>query len=151
MSETCPTCSSQPTHESSSTKKKGRLALLWSISGTIVSVIGFVALALFEQYNSMLGELRGDLKHFNEVSAGYVKRESLQKIWEQIKEQSKERQESVLARMKLENELRLSEKTREDLAREVQRMRERLAYVEGRNAGTTTVNKSSVSTVDGDH
>ena len=40
---------------------------------------------MFEQYNGMLSELRADLKHFNETSNEYVKKERLQKCWEHLK------------------------------------------------------------------
>src|SRR6516165_5262271 len=54
---------------SASPQKKNRLSLFWKISGgTILSVSGFVAMLLFEQYNNSLAELRNDLKHFNETS-----------------------------------------------------------------------------------
>src|SRR5438045_2895195 len=61
---------------SSSLKGKGRSAFIWGISGTVLSAAGFIAMALFEQYNDSLNELRRDLKHFNETSAELVKKES---------------------------------------------------------------------------
>src|SRR5260370_40761828 len=57
-------------------RHRGR-GLIWGLGGTILSVFGFIALALFEQYNSMLGELRSDLKHFNETSSQFVKKENV--------------------------------------------------------------------------
>jgi chromosome segregation ATPase len=101
------------------------------VGGTVLSVVGFLAMILFEQYNGMLTELRNDLKHFHETSADYVKRESLQKVREQLRECHKELQASGMARAQLEQELRASEKARDELGREVQRLRERVAYVEG--------------------
>jgi septal ring factor EnvC (AmiA/AmiB activator) len=108
-----------------------RRRLIWGIAGTALSVVGFLAMILFEQYNGMLSELRNDLKHFHETSADYVKRDSLQKIRDQLRECYKELQASGTARVQLEVELRASEKAREEMARELQRLRERLAYVEG--------------------
>ena len=109
-----------------------RRALLWSMGGTILSAVGFVALALFEQYNGMVSELRSDLKHFNETSSEFVKKDSLQKIRDKMWDCLKEMQASNVARAQLEQELKASEKARTEMASELQRMRERLAYVEGR-------------------
>jgi len=89
-------------------------------------------LALFEQYNGMIIELRSDLKHFNEISADFVKKDSLQRLRDQLKERFKEVEESSTARTQIETELRASERAREEMARELQRMRERLAFLEGR-------------------
>ena len=118
---------------------KGRAALFWSLGGTVLSGVGFIALALFEQYNSSLAELRGDLKHFNETSGEFVKQESLRRTRDQVKECLHEMHASSLARAQLEQELRASEKARDELAKEMQRLRERLATVEGRQAATPVV------------
>jgi hypothetical protein len=119
------------------TTKKGR-GLLWGVGGTVLSVLGFVGMLLFEQYNGMLAELRNDLKHFNETSSEYVKKDVLLKLREHMKDCYKEMQACTLARTQLENELRGSEKARSDMAAEMQRMRERLAFLEGRQAATPT-------------
>jgi hypothetical protein len=104
------------------------------MGGTILSALGFIGLALFEQYNGMLTELRNDLKHFNEISSELVKKESLQRLRDQLKERFKQLEESSVAKSRLEAELKASEKAREETARELQRMRERLAFLEGRHA-----------------
>ncbi len=114
--------------------RKGRTALLWGVGSTILSVLGFVALALFEQYNHSLSELRTDLKQFNATTGNFAKRESLQKLREYVKGQAKELQLANALGTQLQQELRISEKAREETARELQRMRERLAFLEGRHA-----------------
>ena len=50
-------------------KSRGRGPLLWGMGGTLLSAVGFIAMILFEQYNSALSELRNDLKHFHETSS----------------------------------------------------------------------------------
>jgi hypothetical protein len=102
------------------------------MGGTLLSGLGFIGLALFEQYNSMLAEFRNDLKHFNETSSEFVKKESLQRLRDQVKGRFKEVEESNAERAQLVTELRASEKAREEMARELQRVRERLAFLEGR-------------------
>ena len=107
---------------------------LWGISGTAFSAIGFIGLALFEQYNSVLSEFRADLKHFNETSSEYVKRESFQRFREHFRESMKELHEAELTRMRLEQELKASDKAREELALELRQMREHLAFLDGRQS-----------------
>jgi hypothetical protein len=122
-----------------SAKKKGRIALLWGMGGTILSAVGFIALALFEQYNGMLSELRADLKHFNETATEFVRRDSFQRMKDQMKEMFKEHQAGNVMRAQMEQELKASEKIREELAHELQKMRERLAFIEGRQTASPTV------------
>jgi hypothetical protein len=128
-----------------SPKKRGRGPLLWGMGGTLLSAFGFIGLALFEQYNGMLTELRYDLKHFNETSAEFVKKENLQRLRDQLKVRFKEIEESSAARKEIELELRASEKAREEMTRELQRMRERLAFLEGRQTVSPSMPPSSPS------
>jgi chromosome segregation ATPase len=100
---------------------------------------------LFEQYNGMLTELRNDLKHFNETSGEFAKRDSLQRCRDQIKECLKEIQAANTARAQIEQVLRASERTREEMTRELQRMRERLAYVEGWQTALPNPNAAQAS------
>ena len=69
---------------------RARRAFMWGIASTVLSGIGLLGLALFEQYNGMLSELRADLKHFNETTGEYVKKDRLQRCWERLKDASKE-------------------------------------------------------------
>ena len=73
-----------------SANRKGRHALLWGVASTVLSIVGFVAYALFEQYNASLAELRNDLKHFNETASGFVQKDSFQHFRDQAKEHLKE-------------------------------------------------------------
>jgi hypothetical protein len=106
--------------------------MLWGIASAVLSGVGFVALALFEQYNGMIGELRNDLKHFNETQSSYVKREHFDKLKDKLRDSFREFHEAKAARTQMEQELKVSEKARAEMAQELQRLRERVAYVEGR-------------------
>jgi hypothetical protein len=114
-----------------------RAALWWSLGGTLLSGLGFIALMLFEQYNSSLTELRNDLKHFHECRAELVSKESFRKMRDHMKDCFKELHAAVTGREALQKQLRDSEKGRQTLARQLQRVRERLAAVEGRQSATT--------------
>jgi hypothetical protein len=111
--------------------------LLWGAGSTILSAAGLVGLALFDQYNGLVGELRADLKHFNESSADLAHKDELRRLRDQLKELTRDVNAVSADRTRLEQELRASEQARADQAREVQRLRERLAYVEGLHAGRT--------------
>jgi len=138
-----------PTAVASSSVPKGRTALLWTVGSTILSVIGFIALALFEQYNEALSELRGDLKHFNEISATFTKKEDLQRFRDHVKDVYKELHSVNVLRAQLEQELRVSEKVREEMSHDMQRLRERLAFVEGQHAVTASAQGPSSAKTNG--
>jgi hypothetical protein len=125
---------------SSASPRRGRGPLLWGMGGTLLSAVGFIAMILFEQYNSVLSELRSDLKHFHETSSEFVRRDSFQKFRDQFRERFKEMQAANLARMQLEQELRVAEKARDEMTRTLQQLRERLAYVEGRQIAVPSIN-----------
>ena len=108
--------------------------MIWGVGSTVLSVLGFLAWGLFEQYNSSLAELRADLKHFNEASSTFVKKDTLTRFREQAKIHFSEMQAVSASNKHLEVELRLTERTREEMSRELIRLRERLAFVEGRQS-----------------
>jgi hypothetical protein len=120
-------------------KGKGRLALLWGIGGSVLSAVGLVALTIFQLYNDSLNELRRDLKHFNEASADLVKKESLDRFRGKVAECSQRVHATAAARAQVERDLLASEGQRKALESELQRLRERLAAVEGRQAATPVV------------
>ena len=121
-----------PVH--SNRKRRRRTAIILGLGSSLASVLGFGALTLFEQYNSLVSEMRNDLKHFNETSSEYVKRDHFQHYRDQVKAAIKELQETNVAKYRLEQELKASEKVRTDTAEELRRLRERLAYLEGRHS-----------------
>jgi hypothetical protein len=119
--------------------KSWRSVWLGLSGGTVLSAVGFVGLALFEQYNGCLTELRNDLKHFNETAAEFVKKDSLHRCYEQLRECRADLQAARAERAHQERQRAADEQARGELTREVQRLRERLAAVEGRQAATPAV------------
>ena len=127
-------------------KRRGRMALILGLGSTLLSVLGFGALTLFEQYNSLVSEMRNDLKHFNETSSEFVKRDSFQRFRDTVKDRLfKELPEANLAKYRLEEELKASEKARSEMAQELRYLRERLAFLEGRQTATTTAKAPALS------
>jgi sensor histidine kinase YesM len=119
---------------SSTRKRRRRMAILVGVGSSLLSVLGFGALTAFEQYNSLISEMRSDLKHFNETVGEYVKRDNFQRYRDQVKDKIKELQETNVEKYRLEQELKASEKLRNETTEELRRLRERLAYLEGRQA-----------------
>jgi hypothetical protein len=120
-------------------RKKSRLAFIWGISGTVLSALGFVVLTFYQQYNDSLNELRRDLNHFHEASGELVKKESLRKCREKLIECLKELRDSAAMRAQVERDLQTSQEERKEMIRELQRVRERLASVEGRQSAISIV------------
>ncbi len=141
-------------------KPKGwhRVALFWSVSGgTILSVVGFIALTLYQQYSDSLTELRNDLKHFNTTCADLVKKDTLHNRFASIKESIRDLQAANLSSTKelqavqsaavfrdtrtaqFETRIKAMEDERRQLIQEIQRLRERLASVEGRQSALLPV------------
>jgi hypothetical protein len=135
---TCP-ASAQHAAAHGPVLSKGRWAVVWGVGGTVLSTLGFVAWALFEQYNICLVELQRDLKHFHETSGDLVHKEAMKRCYEKLGECTKELQASGHAREQLQRELDASQKTRHELERELQQLRERLATVEGRQSATPII------------
>jgi hypothetical protein len=111
--------------------------ILWGLSGgTAISIVGFVALTLYQQYNDGLTELRNDLKHFNETCGDTVKREELHNRMNHLHTILKDLYTTGAERHTrfevLEQQFKASEEDRKELSREVQHLRERLAAAEAR-------------------
>jgi DNA-binding transcriptional MerR regulator len=126
-----------------SPKGEERLPIFWRIFGsTLLSIAALVAITLYQQINSSLNEIRSDLSHLNESQSDAVKKDEfnsrilalvnnlndLKAATKVVGDCSEER--SAM----LDRRLRDSDGERKELARELQRLRERLAVVEGRQA-----------------
>jgi uncharacterized protein YlxW (UPF0749 family) len=133
-----------------SAKPRRHRALFWTIGSSLLSAVGFLGIMMYEQYDRNLTELRNDLKHFNEVSGEQVKREEMRNrftsMWTIIKEMQATGQENSKETQllkgdgiaketrltQLEQQLKTADEDRKELNREMLRLRERLAAMEGR-------------------
>lgn len=116
---------------------KQGVSWLWGISGGgVLSALGFVALTLYQQYNDGINELQRDLKHFNTASTELVRKEEfhnrLSPLWGQMQKLEKQLNEKSERLVLLEHQLKTTEEIRKEQTRELQRLRERLAALEGR-------------------
>ncbi len=144
-------------------KAEDRVPIIWRIfGGTLLSIVALVAITVYQQFSSALGELktdlgrlnesrvdlvrkheitelRGDLNRFHENRGDLIKKDEFNsrvlEVWNGIRElqaanlaQAASRERAAL----LEQQVKASEEERKELARELQKLRERLAVVEGR-------------------
>jgi hypothetical protein len=120
-------------------KRSPGMSIFWGISGgSLLGAAGFVLLTLYQQYDNSVTELERDLKHFNESCAGLVRKEELSNRtktqWEAIQKLDKTLNEKSERISLLEHEAKFHEQQDRELLREVQRLRERLAAIEGKTS-----------------
>jgi hypothetical protein len=135
-----------------------RHTLLWGISGgTLLSIVGFIAMIGYQEYSESLHQLRGDLRNFNQHATDVVKKDELRNrttaLWTVIREMQAAHADDVRKFQAINlaaagHEARLAEASRRvkdlederrEMSREVQQLRERLACVEGRQAATAVL------------
>lgn len=132
------------------TRGDSRHSLLWRISaGTLLSIGGMVLITIYQNLNGGLNEVRNDLKHLTVTSGDQVKKDELHNritpLWTTIKELQAAKEAGAVrdGRMTyLEQQLKAGDEERRELVRQLQRLRERLATVEGRQAITPPVDPS---------
>lgn len=120
-------------------KRSPGMSIFWGISGgSLIGAVGFVLLTLYQQYDNSVTELERDLKHFNESCAGLIRKEDFsnrtKSQWEAIQKLDKALSEKSERISVLEHEVKTHIEQDRELAREVQRLRERLAAVEGKQS-----------------
>jgi hypothetical protein len=144
-------------------KGEERLPVFWRVFGaTLLSIAALVVITLCQHFSSSLNELRSDLGHLNEdlrkdmarlneSQAHLVPKEEfstrITSVWNSIKEL--QTLSSTVAALKekalvRDEQLREQEERRE-LVRELQRLRERLATLEGRQEAHPAAKLPAVS------
>jgi hypothetical protein len=123
-----------------SVKGEDRMSLFWRIfGGTLLSLAGLGGLTLYQQLNSSITEVRNEVNRINEGRGEFVKKDELSTrtttIWNGIKDlQAANGTVTALKEREgvLEQQLKASEDDRREMAKEIQKLRERLAALEGR-------------------
>jgi hypothetical protein len=129
-----------------SAKGEDRMSLFWRIfGGTLLSLAGLGGLTIYQQLNNSITEVRNEVNRINEGRGELVKKEELAArtttIWNGIKDlQSANGTVTALKEREgvLEQQLKASEDERREMSKEIQKLRERLAALEGRQPGPTS-------------
>jgi hypothetical protein len=108
--------------------------LWWKVGGGVA--LGLLALSLFISHLNSLAAVRGELRQLREASAVAVPKDG-QRI--SAEPAATHKQEAPASPSDIERELVMLRKHRDEVNRELQRLRERLACVEGRQAGSPFV------------
>lgn len=117
-----------------------RISTFWRIfGGTLLSIAALVCITVYQQFNNTLNELRSAVAHLNEGRADLVRKDEYNSrnssLWNGLKEAQTASAATVAVKERqalLEQQLKSAEEERRELAREVKRLSERLAAVEGR-------------------
>jgi hypothetical protein len=120
-----------------------RISLFWRVfGGTLLSIAALVLVTLYQQFTSSINELRGDVVRLNEARGDLVKKDEfnsrLATVWNGLSDAKGAGAGVAGVREKQglhDQQLRQMEEERKELAREVQLLRERVAKLEGRDAG----------------
>jgi CII-binding regulator of phage lambda lysogenization HflD len=131
-------------------KGEERLSVFWRVfGGTLLSITALVCITVYQQFNGSLNELRHGLNALHETRADLVKKDEfssrMTSVWNGIKELQAAHAAAAAAKERitlLEQQLKASEEDRKELTREFQRLRERLAALEGRQAAGTATKAS---------
>jgi hypothetical protein len=144
-------------------KNEERISIFWRVfGGTLVSIAALVVLTLCQYFNNCINELRGDLGHLHdevhkeighlatdlrkdmahllENHANLVNKEEytarVKSIWDSIKELQtlSATVAGLKERCSLHDQQLHNEDERKEMVRELQKLRERLANLEGRQA-----------------
>jgi len=121
-------------------KGEERIGVFWRVfGGTLLSIVALVCITVYQQFTSVLNELRSDVNKLNESRGDLVKKEEfnsrMTSVWTSLKELQTAGTVATVGKERLtllEQQLKSSDDERKELTRELQQLRERLAVVEGR-------------------
>jgi len=124
-------------------KGEERMSLFWRVfGGTLLSIAALVVITFYQQFNGSLNELRGDILRLNEARGDLVKKDELNtrmtSVWNGLSDAKAGGSGLAALREKQalhDQQIKQMEDERKDLLREVQLLRERVAKLEGRQAG----------------
>lgn len=124
-------------------KGEERISLFWRVfGGTLLSIVALVVVTVYQQFSNSLFELRNDMIHLNEARADLVTKEDfnsrMTSVWNGLKDLqtagatvSGLRERATL----LEQNLKDAESERKEMAHQMERLRDRIAVLEGQLKG----------------
>jgi len=124
-----------------------KISVFWRVfGGTLLSIAALVCMTIYQQFSASLTDLRAGINHLTEFYAEVVKKDELNTrtnaIWASLKELGNDMPALKTQTTVLQGQLRAVEQERKELAREVQRLRERLATLEGHHTVLSSVKAS---------
>lgn len=138
---------SEPGTVAKPAKTEERASAFWHFFGTtLLSISALIAITLYQQLSNGLNEVRSEVKSISETSSDLVKKEEFTNRSLRLSNSLKELQANNAAAMDLwreraallDRQLQASQNEHKqqtkELTRELQRLRERLAVVESRQA-----------------
>ena len=131
-------------------KGEERISIFWRVfGGTLLSIAALVCVTVYQQFSNGINELRNGLNNLHETRADLVKKDEfggrMTSVWSSIKELQAASIAVTAAKERitlLEQQLKASEEDRKELNREFQRLRERLATLEGQKAAAVSTKAS---------
>jgi hypothetical protein len=124
-------------------KGEERMSLFWRVfGGTLLSIAALVVITLYQQFSGSVNELRAEILRLNEARGDLVKKDELNSrmapVWTGLSDAKAGGSGLVAVREKQtlhDQQIKQLEDERKDLLRELQLLRERVAKLEGRQAG----------------
>jgi hypothetical protein len=124
-------------------KGEERMSLFWRVfGGTLLSIAALIVITLYQQFSGSLNELRGDILRLNEARGDLVKKDELNtrmsSLWNGLSDAKAGGSGVTALREKQalqDQQIKQLEEERKELLRELQLLRERVAKLEGRQAG----------------
>jgi len=132
-------------------KGEERIGVFWRVfGGTLLSIVALVCVTVYQQFTSVLNELRSDVNRLNESRADLLKKDEfnsrMTSVWAGMKDLQAGGAAVTAARERLgllEQQLKASEDERKEATRQLEEVRERLGVVEGRQ-GTPSSTPASL-------
>jgi hypothetical protein len=124
-------------------KGEERMSLFWRVfGGTLLSIAALVVITVYQQFNGTINELRADILRLDEARGDLVKKDELNTrmapVWNGLNDAKAGGSGLAAVREKQalqDQQIKQLDDERKDLLREVQLLRERVAKLEGRQAG----------------
>src|SRR5262249_48149908 len=121
-------------------KPEDKVSVFWRVfGGTLLSIAALICITLYQQFSASLTQRRAHVGRLTEGRADFVKSDDCSArftaVWNSVKELQAANAAVVGLKERsalLEQQVKASEDERKEMVRELQRLRERQAAIEGR-------------------
>jgi hypothetical protein len=134
----------------SAAKTEEKISLFWRVfGGTLLSIAALVIMTVYQQFSSSLNELRNNMNHIHETHVDLLKKEEFNArsttIWNALNQVKDEAPAQKTRLTELEVLVQTLQQERNELSRQVQAMREKMAAIEARQGVVPKGDKSNGS------